>query len=605
VKFHLIGIGGTGMAGLAGLLRARGDDVRGSDENLYPPMSTQLLQLGVPLFEGFRADNLDWRPDRVVVGNVCRRDHVEVVAAGERGHELVSFPATLGEEFLARRHSVVVAGTHGKTTTSSLLAQILFEAGRDPGFLLGGLPANFGRSARLGGGDLFVVEGDEYDTAFFDKQPKFMHYRPRTAIVTGVEYDHADIYPSLEAVRAAFRAFVALLPEDGTLVLGVDSPEAAGLALHARARIVTYGKGGDFSIGRMDPAPGGRVRFSVRHARTHFGEFESLLVGEHNVWNAVAAIAVAQGLGLSADAIAKGLYGFAGVGRRQELRGTAQGVRIIDDFAHHPTAVRATLHALRRQKERGRLIAVFEPRSATSRRNVFQQEYADAFESADEVVLLRPQADRVPAGERLDVERLAQDLHARNLPARVAEDVDEIVGHVARNAQPGDTVAVMSSGGFGGLCNRLLMRLGDAVTPARAEDAEVVGALLDRSGLHRQGIEERPDDFLVLRTADGPVGCVGLERYGQAALLRSLAVSENRRGEGLGWLLAEAALDRARALGTRRVFLLTTTAVEFFAQKLGFRACERGAVDPDVARSWKFAGSGPDATCMVLDLRAP
>ena len=602
MKFHLVGIGGTGMAGLAGLLRARGDEVRGSDENLYPPMSTQLRQLGIPLMEGFRAENLDWQPDRVVIGNVCRRDHREVLAATERGLPLVSFPATLAEEFLARRHSIVVAGTHGKTTTSALLAQILVDAGRDASFLLGGLPHNFGRSFRLGDGDAFVVEGDEYDTAFFDKQPKFMHYRPRTAIVTAVEYDHADIYPSLEHVIAAFRAFVGLLPEGGTLLLGSDSRHAMALAAHTRTRVVTYGKEGDYSLGRIEAAPGGRVRFQVRRGAAQLHEFETSLYGEHNLWNAVAAIAVADGLGLSAEAIARGLYRFAGVGRRQELRGVAQGVRVIDDFAHHPTAVRETLHALRHHNERGRLIAIFEPRSATSRRNVFQEDYAEAFGSADEVVLMRPQVE-LPDGERLDVDRLAADLRARNQPARVAHGVDEIVEHVAGEAQPGDTVAVMSSGSFGGLVDRLLVRLGDAVTPARGDDLPAIGALLEHAGLPRQGGDERPEDFLVLRTAEGLMGCVGLERYGQAALLRSLAVSADRRGEGLGWLLAEAALDRARARGTHRVFLLTTTAADFFAQKLGFHTCDRRSVDADVARSWEFTACGPDATCMLLDLR--
>jgi UDP-N-acetylmuramate: L-alanyl-gamma-D-glutamyl-meso-diaminopimelate ligase len=604
VKFHLVGIGGTGMAGLAGLLRARGDDVRGSDEHLYPPMSTQLERMGVPVMNGFSADNLDWAPDRVVVGNVCRKDHVEVVGAAARGLRLVSFPATLGEEFLANRHSIVVAGTHGKTTTSALLAQILFEAGRDPSFLCGGLPLDFGRSFRLGGGDAFVVEGDEYDTAFFDKGPKFLHYRPRTAIVTAVEFDHADIYASLDAVVAAFRRFVALLPEDGTLVLGVDSPDAAGLVVHTRARVITYGKDAEFSLGRVEPAPGGRVRFQVRRGRSRFGDFEARLVGEHNLYNAIAAVAVAHVHGLDADAIGRGLYRFAGVARRQELRGVAQGVEVIDDFAHHPTAVRETLRALRERKQRGRLVAVFEPRSASSRRNVFQDAYAEAFAAADEVVVLRPRVDGVGEGERLDVDRLAEELHARKLPARVAATVDEIADHVSRTAQPGDTVAVMSSGGFGGLVDKLLLRLGDAVVPARAEDVGALGPLLERAALSRHGLDERPDDFLLLRSPDGAAGCVALERYREAALLRSLAVAPDRRGEGLGWLLAEAALDRARSAGLHRVFLLTTTAADFFAAKLGFRACNRQDVDADVARSWEFTSCPPNATCMVLDLRA-
>src|SRR5262245_7696219 len=388
MKLHLIGISGTGMGSLAGLLKTAGHDVRGSDEHVYPPMSLQLAALGIPVFEGFRAENLDWQPDLVVVGNVCRRDHVEVVTAQTRQLALTSFPAVLSKLFLGGRHSVVVAGTHGKTTTSSLLAFVLADADRDPSFLVGGVPIKFGSSFRLGRGPHFVVEGDEYDTAFFDKGSKFFHYRPQTAILTSVELDHVDIFKSLDDVKAAFAKFVTLVPPDGRLIVSAGSPGALEAARAARCPVETYAMKGDPLWGGkvLETRRGGRTIFEVTRGGEWFGTMETGLSGEYNLENILSVVAACEAPGVDGAAIAHGVRRFAGVRRRQEVRGLAQGVTVIDDFAHHPTAVRETLVGLRRRFGTGKLIAVFEPRSATSRRNVFQREFADAFAVADEVV---------------------------------------------------------------------------------------------------------------------------------------------------------------------------------------------------------------------------
>ncbi|HXU80544.1 MAG TPA: Mur ligase domain-containing protein, partial [Polyangia bacterium] len=367
MKIHLIGIAGTGMGTLAGLLRAAGHDVRGSDEHLYPPMSTQLAEQGIPVMEGFGPSNLDWQPDRVVVGNVCRKDHVEVLAAQERKIPLTSFPALLAELFLEQRRSVVVAGTHGKTTCSSLLAHVLTSAGRDPSFLIGGVPVNFRQSWRLGQGPDFVVEGDEYDTAFFDKKSKFLHYRPKVVILTSVEFDHADIFANEEAVKAAFREFVALIPPEGDLVVCSASPGALEVAQGARCRVTTYARPGfpaDWTFEQSGVKPGGRTILSLSQGGRSLGTVETGLPGVYNFENLIGIIAVANRLGVDIPGVARGVHRFLGVRRRQEVRGVAAGVTVVDDFAHHPTAIRETLQALKGRHGPGKLIAAFEPRSA-------------------------------------------------------------------------------------------------------------------------------------------------------------------------------------------------------------------------------------------------
>ncbi|MGE3456059.1 MAG: UDP-N-acetylmuramate--L-alanine ligase, partial [Kofleriaceae bacterium] len=459
VKVHLIGIGGTGMGAVAGLLVGAGHEVRGSDAAVYPPMSDQLAALGVPVMQPYSERNLAWEPDLVVVGNVHGKDHIEVKAAQQAGITLTSFPAVLGERLIADKHAIVVTGTHGKTTTTSVIAHILAEAGRDPSVFVGGVPVALGQGFRTGAGPDFVIEGDEYDTAFFDKGPKFLHYRPRTVILTSIELDHVDIFPSLDAIRDVFKKLVALIPSDGVLVVSAESDEAVAASRNAGCRVEQYCVLGDDGDTSQDAAPppgvtwwashlevgkSGRVSFDVYHqtpagARERVERFETLLVGRHNVANCVAAIAVAHARGVSIKDIQTGLASFAGVRRRQELRGVASGVVVLDDYAHHPTAVRETLKALRKRFPKRRLIAVYEPRSATSRRKTFQAEFADAFSQADEVIvgkLFDP--GKIPVEDRFDPERLALDLHRAGTKASYVQDVDTIVKQLAQSAAPGD-----------------------------------------------------------------------------------------------------------------------------------------------------------------------
>jgi UDP-N-acetylmuramate: L-alanyl-gamma-D-glutamyl-meso-diaminopimelate ligase len=611
MKLHLTAIAGTGMGSVAGLLRAAGHDVRGSDAQVYPPMSDQLRELGVPFFEGFRAENLDWAPDQVVVGNVCSKDHVEVLAAQARNIPLTSFPVLLEQLFLSERHAVVVAGTHGKTTTTSLLSHVLLDAGRDPSFLVGGVPIGWGKGYRLGQGPHFVVEGDEYDTAFFDKGSKFLHYRPRTVILTGIELDHVDIFDSLEAVKAAFVAFVKLIPEDGLLLVAASSPHALDVAKSAHCRVETYAAG---TRGPSDTVawhaesevtPGSpRQRFRVVHRGEPIGSFQVGLAGEHNLENTLAVVAAATELGLNPTEIARGLARFLGVKRRQEVRGVAAGVTVIDDYAHHPTAVRETIAALRHRRPRGRLVALYEPRSATSRRAVFQGDFAEAFLGADEVVVTKlHDPDKIPPAERFDPERLAADLRGRGVAARYIPEVDDVVTHVAERVQPGDCVVAFSSGAFGGVHEKLLQRLGDPVMPAVAGDMRRVRELLDKAGLPGKDLsDERAGEVLVVRDDQGIAGIVAVEPHDEAAILRSLAVMPDRRGRGFGWMLADAAVQRARDLGAVRLYLLTETASDFFAEKLGFRTIDRATVDPPVASSPHFRESARSAVAMRLDL---
>jgi UDP-N-acetylmuramate: L-alanyl-gamma-D-glutamyl-meso-diaminopimelate ligase len=611
MKLHLTAIAGTGMGSVAGLLKAAGHDVRGSDAHVYPPMSDQLRELGVPFFEGFRAENLDWSPDQVVVGNVCTKDHVEVLAAQARNIPLTSFPALLEQLFLSERHSVVITGTHGKTTTTSMLAHVLLDAGRDPSFLVGGVPIGWGKGYRLGQGPHFVVEGDEYDTAFFDKGSKFLHYRPRTVVLTGIELDHVDIFDSLEAVKAAFVAMVKLIPEDGLLLVAASSPHALDVATHARCPVETYAagsRGPSDSVAwhaESEATPGSpRQRFRVVHKGEPIGTFQVGLAGDHNLENALAVVAAATALGLTPAEIARGLQRFLGVKRRQEVRGVAAGVTVIDDYAHHPTAVRETIAALRHRRPRGRLVALYEPRSATSRRAVFQEDFAEAFLGADEVVVTRlHDPDKIPPAERFDPERLAADLRGRGVAARYIAEVDDVVAHVAERVQPGDCVVAFSSGAFGGVHDKLLMRLGDPVTPAVSADMRRVREILDKAGLPGKDLsDERAGEVLVVRDDAGIAGVVVVEPHDDGSILRSLAVMPDRRGRGFGWMLADAAVQRARDLGAVRLYLLTETASDFFAEKLGFRAIDRATVDPQVAASPHFRESARSAVAMRLDL---
>jgi UDP-N-acetylmuramate: L-alanyl-gamma-D-glutamyl-meso-diaminopimelate ligase len=465
-RVHLIGVCGTGMGSFAGMLKAAGHEVTGSDQDVYPPMSTQLHRWGIETMTGYRPENLDRaRPDLVIVGNVIREANPEAAAMRARGLPHLSFPAALGERFIAPRHGVVVVGTHGKTTTSAMMGRLLHHAGRDPSFLVGGVTRDFESNYRLGGGPHFVVEGDEYDTAYFDKGPKFLHYHPRTAIFTSCELDHADIYRDEAHYQAAFEGFVALLPGDGYLAACASYPSVLRLAARAACRVETYAvdaPGADWEAGRLTLAADG-ARFTLLRRGEPLAEVHLPVGGAHNVENALGVAAAATALGLSPAEIADGLAAFGGVKRRQEVRGRAGGVTVVDDFAHHPRAVRKTLAAVAGTFPGARRLACFEPRSNTSRRNLHQRDYADpaCWSGAAGVFLLRPApTDRVPEAERLDVDAVCAALTAGGTPAAAFTTVEELVAAVAGGARPGDVVVAMSNGAFGGIWELLLARLG-------------------------------------------------------------------------------------------------------------------------------------------------
>jgi UDP-N-acetylmuramate: L-alanyl-gamma-D-glutamyl-meso-diaminopimelate ligase len=615
VKVHLIGIGGTGMGAVAGLLAAAGHEVRGSDAAVYPPMSEQLAALGVPVMMPYGDQNLEWAPDLVVVGNVHGKEHVEVKAAQSRGITLTSFPAVLGERLIDGKHSIVVAGTHGKTTTTSLIAHILLEAGKDPSLFVGGVPVGLGQGWRLGKGECFVLEGDEYDTAFFDKGPKFAHYRPHTAILTSVELDHVDIFPSFDAVRDTFKKLVTLMPKDGLLVVSAESVDAMAVARHAGCTVEPYGVIDDAETTspggivwwaqNLEITKSGRVAFDVFHKGERLERFETLLVGRHNVSNCVAAIAVAYSRGVSVRDIQRGVASFAGVRRRQELRGIAGGVTVLDDYAHHPTAVRETLKALRKRFPKRRVIAVYEPRSATSRRKTFQHEFVDAFAYADEVIVGKMfDPSKIPVEDRFDPEKLALDLHRGGTKASYIAEVDQIVKQLAESAAPGDVVVALSSGSFDGFHDKLLDAIGDAMRPAKRSDMAAGRQLLASVGLPEEPArDEQFSTFFVLRNEKGIVGMVSLEVLGDDAVLRALAVDQDFRGSGYGWMLADMAVSQARWRGVRRIYLLTETASDFFAAKFGFRVVDRSTLSRQVAASETFtAPRGAGLVAMRLDL---
>jgi len=453
------------MGSFAGLLKAAGYEVTGSDQALYPPMSEMLERWGIQVLSPYSPANLDKaRPDLVIVGNVIRRENPEASAVRERNLPQTSFPAALGTLFLEQRHSVVVTGTHGKTTTSALLAHVLVAVGRDPSFLVGGVARNYDANYRLGGGPHFVVEGDEYDTAYFDKGPKFFHYRPRTAILTSVELDHADIYRDLAHYQSAFEKFVQLLPESGMLAVSASYPNAVEIARGASARVVLYSGREDVSadyVARAVSYSAKGARFTIVERGTAFGQIELGIGGAHNVENAVGVFAVSRELGLSPEEISRGFASFRGVRRRQEVLGELDGILVVDDFAHHPTAVRETVSAIRLQYPSRRIWAVFEPRSNTSRRNIHQQEYAGAFAGAARASIKIPEHhDKVPLQQELDVPRLLQDLRQRGIEADSANEVQQLVDQVSKLAKPGDLVLAMSNGSFGGFVDKLLKALG-------------------------------------------------------------------------------------------------------------------------------------------------
>ena len=459
--FHLIGICGTAMASLAGMLKEHGFQVSGSDNAAYPPMSDFLASLNIPLSQPFSDFNLHPRPDVVVVGNAISRGNVELEYALDHKIRLQSMPQVLHDEFLAEHERLVVAGTHGKTTTSSLLAWMFHHAGRAPNFLIGGIPENFGSSFLLGEGREFIVEGDEYDSAFFDKGPKFLHYFPDAAILTSVEFDHADIYKDLDEVKTAFKRLVNLVPRRGLLIAWDGHPNVDECVGRAFCRVERYGFGetSAWRITDVEYTPT-LTRWRVLRNGEAWSEFEFSLAGEYNVLNATAAAAMAASYGIGADEIAEGLYSFRSVKRRLEVKAEVHGVTIIDDFAHHPTAIAGTLKAVRTRYPGCRLWAILEPRCNTLRRKVFQGELAESLGSADQVVLAGIfKSEAIPEHERLEPDAVVATLRASGKQARLFETADAIVESVAPELREGDVVAILSNGGFGGIYDKLPAKL--------------------------------------------------------------------------------------------------------------------------------------------------
>ena len=458
---HLIGICGTAMASLAGMLKQRGFHVTGSDNVAYPPMSDFLSSLDIPVSQPFGEANLQPRPDLVVVGNAISRGNTELEYVLNQGFPLQSLPQVLRDEFLAGHEKLVVAGTHGKTTTASLLAWLFHCAARAPSFLIGGIPENFGSSFRLDSGNEFILEGDEYDTAFFDKGPKFLHYFPDAAILTSVEFDHADIYKDLAEVKTAFKRLVNLVPGRGLLIAWDGHPNVDECVSHAFCRVERYGftENSAWRIIDVEYTPAA-TRWQVLRNGASWSDFEFSLAGEYNVLNATAAAAMAANYGIPVDTIAEALQSFRSVKRRLEVKAEVHGITVIDDFAHHPTAIVGTLHAVRTRYPARRLWVILEPRSNTLRRKVFQSELAESLGLADEVVLAGIfKSEAIPEGERLDPAAIIASLRAGGKSARLLDTADAIVEAIAPELRAGDVVAILSNGGFGGIYEKLPARL--------------------------------------------------------------------------------------------------------------------------------------------------
>jgi UDP-N-acetylmuramate: L-alanyl-gamma-D-glutamyl-meso-diaminopimelate ligase len=462
---HVIGIGGSAMAPLAGMLREHGYRVTGSDSGVYPPASTLLEKLGISFFHTFDAAHLEPAPDLVVVGNIIARGNPELEEVLDRRIPYRSMPEILEEVFLPGRHPIVVSGTHGKTTTTAMLAWIFHTAGKRPNFLVGGVAENFGKSYGLGGGEEFILEGDEYETAFWDRGPKFFHYHPDDLIMTSLEYDHADIYRDFETYELAFRRLVNLVPRRGRIVVWGDTEES-GPALRRAAEkafcpVETYGfsEGNDWVASALT-VEGGGMRFRVTHRSNAFGEFTLAASGRHNVLNAMAAMVVAHGRGITAEVLGKALATFRSVKRRMDVKGEVRGVLVVDDFAHHPTAVRATIEAARARWPGRRIWAILEPRSNSMRRKVFEQTLPVALSLADRVILGGVfRAQQLGDENRLEPETVAESVRALGKNARVFLNADAITEQLGTETESGDVLLVMSNGSFDGLCEKLLARL--------------------------------------------------------------------------------------------------------------------------------------------------
>lgn len=450
-SIHLIAICGTGMGALAGILKENGFSVTGSDQNVYPPMSLQLEKMGITIMPGYDPSHVSHKPDLVIIGNAIRRENPEAQAAIKEGIPYLSFPDSLHRFYLSKKRTIAVCGTHGKTTTTALLAHIFVEAGLDPSFLVGGVLQNFGKGFRVGQGDDFVIEGDEYDTAFFDKVPKFIRYKPEWAVVGNIEFDHADIYDDLDQIKNQFELLLKTMPKNGLVFAGSDCPNVNSILNKALCPVFKFGleNSADYRPGNWEIVDG-VMKFQVYRGDQSLGEFECSLTGEHNLKNILAAIAVCDKAKIPVGKSRKALSTFKGIKRRQQVRGIVGGVTVVDDFAHHPTAVKATLESMKKTYSRHRIVAVFEPRTNTSRRNFFQQQYAKAFKSAD-IVFIAPVfgLEDISSDERFDPEKLVADLNTSRDKAYYAESLDMLPKLIMKRIRIGDIIVFMSNGGFG------------------------------------------------------------------------------------------------------------------------------------------------------------
>jgi len=459
---HLMGICGTAMASLAGLLKDRGFKITGSDMNPYPPMSTQLESLGISIMKGYKAENLHPKPDFVIVGNVISANNEEAQELAKLGVPYTSLPKAMGEFIIGDRESVVVSGTHGKTTTTSMMAWVAETAGKKPGFLIGGIPKNFSQSFKNPEGNLFVIEGDEYDTAFFDKVPKFVHYKPKHVILTSVEFDHADIYKDLQAVKDSFAKLMNLIPESGTLLACAEDKNVMELRKLAKAKnSFTYGFNAesDFRAKVLFQNEKG-VGFEVHFKGEILGPYNMQITGDYNILNATAVIAMSKCLGISENRIQIAMESFEGVKRRQEILGEPNGILVIEDFAHHPTAVRETVKGIQKKYPGRKVFSVFEPRSATSRRKVFQKDYVEAFKGSHEVMLAKAfDQSKIDADNRFSSDELVADLVSSGVTAADFDSADEIVSALKARSRKGDVILIMSNGGFDGIYTKLMKAL--------------------------------------------------------------------------------------------------------------------------------------------------
>jgi len=460
-RIHLIAVCGTAMGALASMLKDMGFEITGSDQNVYPPMSIFLKDKGIEIAEGFDEKNISYGPDLVVVGNTVSKGNPEVAGMLQKGLNFCSLPQAVNRFLADGKKPLIVAGTHGKTTTSSILAWLLHQAGLDPCFLIGGILTNFNSNYRAGAGEFIVIEGDEYDTAFFDKGPKFLHYDPFMAVLTSVEFDHADIFKDFDQVKQAFDAYISGIAPMRTLFACSDDPNVAGLIKNIQCQVVKYGRnsGSDWRLGAVSIKPPWTY-FEVLHQGRVFANFKTKLVGWHNLLNALPVIAMAHNLMISPDVIAGALETFEGIKRRQEVRGVKNGITVMDDFAHHPTAVKETIRAVKPFYPDGRLVAVFEPRTNSSMRKVFQDVYPLAFDQADLVCIRNPsRLAKIPVAERFSSPKLVADLKNRGQDAHYFEDTKAIIDFIVQTADRGDIILVMSNGGFDNIHERLLKSL--------------------------------------------------------------------------------------------------------------------------------------------------